>query len=91
MYGGSTGTNTLDELWIYDEINGTWILKDTIGTQPGPLMGHAATAYGNNLLIWGGKNGSQFSSDVYMYNTLTNIWELIEVKSTLHPSSAEGV
>ena len=81
MYGGSTGINNLDELWIYDEIDGSWMLKDTIGEYPGPLMGHGAVAYGNNLLIWGGKNGNVFSSDLYMYNTLTNIWELVEVKS----------
>ena len=25
-----------------------------------------------------------------MYNTLTNIWEVVEVKSTIYPSGGEG-
>ena len=42
-------------------------------------------------MIWGGKNESNFYADLYMYNTLTNIWEAVEVKSTHNPVAAEGV
>ena len=35
MYGGSTGTDLLDELWAYDESDETWTLLDTGGQSPG--------------------------------------------------------
>lgn len=41
-------------------------------------------------MIWGGKNGSLFYSDLHMYNTLTNIWESVEVKSEIKPTAVEG-
>ena len=25
-----------------------------------------------------------------MYNTITNIWEVVEIKSTINPTGAEG-
>ena len=56
VYGGSTGTQVLDELWIYDEIEGTWERKETLGINPGPRMGHAAASIGNNIIIFGGRN-----------------------------------
>ena len=42
------------------------------------------------MLIWGGKNGSEFYDDLYLYNTITNIWELVEIKSKTNPIAAEG-
>ena len=36
MFGGSTGTKELDELWMYDENEGIWTLLDTLGEGPTP-------------------------------------------------------
>ena len=52
-------------------------------------MGRDVFAYDKNLLIWGGKNGNCLLA-IYIHNTLTNIW-VVELKSSQHPSSAEGV
>ena len=41
-------------------------------------------------MIWGGKNGSKFYSDIHMYNTLTNIWEEVDIKSIINPTGVEG-
>jgi len=90
MYGGTDGTEALDELWVYDEANDSWELLNTIGTSPGPRQGHVAAALGNVLIIWGGKNGSTVYKDMFMYNTNTNVWEEVQVKSTVNPTAAEG-
>ena len=90
MYGGRAGTKELDELWVYDENDGTWELKNTAGLGPGSRQGHSAVALGNSLMIWGGKNGSNFYWDLHMYNTLDNLWEEVQVKSTFDPTGAEG-
>ena len=63
---------------------------DTIGEGPRARQGHSAAAIGNSLVIWGGKNGSNFYQDLHMYNTLTNIWEVVDIKSTINPIGAEG-
>ena len=55
VYGGSTGTQVLDELWIYDEMVGTWERKESLGISPGPRMGHSSGVIGNILLIFGGR------------------------------------
>jgi len=71
MFGGTTGTETLEELWVYDEDYDSWELQNTVGISPGPRQGHAAAALGNVLIIWGGKNGSTVHKDMFMYNTFT--------------------
>ena len=90
MYGGSSGSSAIDELWVYDESEGTWELIESIGESPGPRMGHAAVDIGNTLIIFGGKNGSVYYKDIYSYNTLTNIWESIQVQSDINPTAVEG-
>ena len=90
MYGGSTGEVTLDELWIYDELKGTWELKEAIGTSPGPRMGHAAVSIGHNLIIFGGRNESTYYNDMYSYNSLTNTWETMPVRGIAMPARVEG-
>ncbi len=36
IYGGSNGSNAIDEMWIYDEKDGTSEIKEPIGLRPTP-------------------------------------------------------
>ena len=74
MFGGNDGEKALDELWSFDAEKEISEYIDIYGIQPSRRQGHAATAHGANLLIWGGKNGNILYNDMYMYNVLTNTW-----------------
>jgi N-acetylneuraminic acid mutarotase len=90
MYGGSDGSQSLDELWTYDSKYETWSLQEPKGLKPPPRSGHASATLGNNLVIWGGRDAKLIFNDMYFYNTVTNTWELITPTSTLGPIAVEG-
>jgi hypothetical protein len=80
MYGGSDGERALDELWIYHTEKDFWELLEIEGLRPAPRYGHAATAKGYSLVIWGGRNGNEYYNDMFLYNILTNQWEEMAIE-----------
>ena len=67
-----------------------WEYVEIYGIKPAHRFGHAATAHGTSLLIWGGRNGNTLYNDMFMYNVLSKTWSELEIKSNLFPPAAEG-
>lgn len=55
-------------------------------TKPEPRYGHAACAYGAGFVLYGGKlSDGSLSSELWLYDAVTNRWTLRALNSTLTP------
>ncbi len=55
LFGGETGSKCTNDLWRFDIANKTWTKIAPAGdAAPAPRCGHAAVAYGNVFLVFGG-------------------------------------
>ena len=76
MFGGSSNIGT----WIYDPVGNTWQAMLTGGTPPDPSYILPGVAYDSNnqqIYLFGGKDGSTYSSNLYTYSYATNTWTLL--------------
>lgn len=93
VFGGTNGTNSLNDLYILDTSSNTWIAPSLRGDPPNPREGHSAALIGKRLFIFGGCgniDGAEiFYDDVYVLNTETFMWKHI-VPSGIPPSKRES-
>jgi hypothetical protein len=101
-YGGISlpDNKVLNDLWILNcdnvvwnttlaEMSGAvWTQKQATGSLPGPLKGHTAVYYKNQLVIFGGEDDKgQVNDNLYFLDTESMVWTMKEVKGkgrTLH-------
>lgn len=62
-------TNRLE---VYDPRQNIWESKAAL---PTPLSGYALVAYEGDLYLFGGKNGAQYSQEVYHYDPQQDRWD----------------
>ena len=58
-------------LEVYDPRQDTWEQRAKL---PAPVSAYALTAFEGRLYLFGGKNGSQYLSSVYIYDPQTDEW-----------------
>ncbi|KAJ2953641.1 hypothetical protein O0L34_g1253 [Tuta absoluta] len=62
------------------------VMRPTNLSKPEPRYGHAACAYGNGFVLFGGKlSDGSLSSELWLYDVITNVWTLRAVNSTFTP------
>jgi hypothetical protein len=84
MFGGTSFTGT----WIYDPVGNTWQNVKTSGTPPDPSLILPAVAYSSNaqqIYLFGGRDASTYSSNLYTYNYATNTWTLLSPVGGIAP------
>ncbi|RIA83037.1 hypothetical protein C1645_861709 [Glomus cerebriforme] len=91
LWGGSDGTNELNDMFILDTINLIERVGSLVGA-PTPRYNYGATLLpDNNIIYMGGYDGNaEFPLDlVYIYNTMNNSWSNITAKGKV-PFSRDG-
>ncbi len=89
LFGGSNGSTTDSDTWLYSEASDTWTLQAP-STAPSARTG-ASMAYDSatgQIVLFGGMSGSTYDSDTWLYNPATDTWTA-ESPST-HPSARAG-
>jgi hypothetical protein len=80
IFGDFWSLNCINVPWnsSSNELTGAvWKQIKTMKNSPGPLKGHSCAAYKNNVILFGGMDGSaHFSNSLYFYNTDSNEWIL---------------
>lgn len=79
IFGGGSGAAGLNDLWRL-ELSGkpTWTQLYPIGRKPEPRVYHTATVVRDVMIIYGGLDGKQCFSNMYIYNFTSNTYtELI--------------
>lgn len=92
IFGGCTVANTtFNDLWRFDLASRCWIRPIATGTFPSPKASASFVNYKDNIILFGGWSHStpnfmyyldwRISNNVHVFNTETNRWSLIQVKS----------
>jgi hypothetical protein len=91
LFGGSTGSKLLNELWVYDPLKNKWDKPKAFGTPPPPIEEHASLVYKDCLIVHGGKdiNGDAMS-DVFFLNFITKTWFKMPSNYPMHPQGKYG-
>jgi N-acetylneuraminic acid mutarotase len=77
VFGGWTGSASLNDLWEYSPTSNQWTQLTPTGTPPAArwAMGETWDPDLQRLLIFGGRDGATLFDDTWAYNTITNDWE----------------
>eukprot|EP00931_Biecheleriopsis_adriatica_P020781 TRINITY_DN13787_c0_g1_i5.p1 TRINITY_DN13787_c0_g1~~TRINITY_DN13787_c0_g1_i5.p1 ORF type:complete len:835 (-),score=136.92 TRINITY_DN13787_c0_g1_i5:87-2591(-) len=84
VYGGATGGGGLssDELFLLDirnEERSQWMSVPVLGTSPGRRYGHTMTFNKPLLIVFGGNNGQQAESDIWVLDVERSPFQWQEV------------
>ncbi|CAG9318074.1 unnamed protein product [Blepharisma stoltei] len=90
LFGGTDGTNYLNDLWVYNPEGKSWESINSEGATPTSRSGHAADSEGNIMVIFGGEGTTGYLGDMYQYNTISNAWTLISPSSNTMPNARTG-
>ena len=68
---------------MYDIFNHTWttLPEPPPGLSPSPRYDHAATTYGDQLLVYGGANATNILGDFWAFDFERSSWKLIAAVS----------
>ncbi|MEM4385856.1 MAG: kelch repeat-containing protein [Candidatus Anstonellales archaeon] len=91
-YGGeySSPATHLNDLIEFDIFNNKWKIINTTGS-PSPRMAHSAVVVGDNMYIFGGYNGSNFSNELWKYNFTSSVWTKLNPTGNLPPPRSEHI
>lgn len=89
VFGGVSETHqVLGDLWMFDPKSNSWMPASPGGPLPLPREGHAATASGTSMWIYGGVSyGYLPFGDIWRYDIGVNAWTLLHdgIDGTLGP------
>ncbi|MBM3131106.1 MAG: hypothetical protein FJ009_21085 [Chloroflexi bacterium] len=76
LFGGNDWGGGDDETWVYDLSANTWTQMSPVGgTKPSARWRHAMAYIGDDqVLLFGGWNGSGFFDDTWVYDLSDNTW-----------------
>jgi hypothetical protein len=79
IFGGGSGASGLNDLWRLDLISPPrWTQLHPTGRKPEPRVYHTATVVRDVMIIYGGLDGKQCFSNIFLYNFVSNTYiELI--------------
>lgn len=90
IFGGSTGTTYLDEVWHYDRASATWTAKAPL---PEP-MGNLSVAYNPRdgmIYVAGGWQDVYYSNALHRYDPASDTWETLAPLPTAKSGAAIGI
>jgi hypothetical protein len=64
--GGRTATVNRNDLYLYSTFENTATLLETSGDIPSPRYRPASAMYGGDLIVWGGRSGTEHDDNLYM-------------------------
>jgi N-acetylneuraminic acid mutarotase len=89
VFGGTTDSTVLDELWSFDLVSKVWFQRTPTGVVPAARHGHRAVLIDSKMYIFGGKNGNTYYDDVVYYDIVNNAW-VQTVLPPVRPSARYG-
>jgi hypothetical protein len=84
IYGGRTEKGKAsNQLYKFDILTDCWHLLEDDDSESHPCRyGHTATAIDNNIYFFGGTDGEQYYSDLYILNTENMKWSIATTQGT---------
>lgn len=81
VIGGWNGHDTMDDVFQYSFLSNLWFeVRRIKGTRPKPRYRHSATAYKNEIIIFGGVDTSQKRfNDLFCFNVKLRQWDELSV------------
>lgn len=84
MFGGYDGVRSFNDIEVFDIEIATWTqLKEYSGKVPIARDAHTMVACKQNLLLFGGHDGTNHLNDLHEFNTVTNTWTEIKYEDKL--------
>eukprot|EP00299_Pterocystis_sp_00344_P017414 c8723_g1_i1.p1 GENE.c8723_g1_i1~~c8723_g1_i1.p1 ORF type:complete len:915 (-),score=205.97 c8723_g1_i1:18-2600(-) len=78
VWGGKSGDEPLDDMWIYDVPSHQWSRKSQIGLRPGPRFDHAVASSDTHMFMFGGyepcDGDSAYSADLWRWSFGDEQW-----------------
>ena len=95
IFGGwhPASSSALSDLHAWDCNTRSWSgPMDTIGPAPSPRWGHSAVCYGDRMVVFGGCNGTDMFSDLYLLDLSQSpsVWVGITHNTGLSPGPTAG-
>lgn len=80
LFGGKNDAVLFDDLWCFDVLQGRWteIIPRT-RDKPSARFGSASCAWGDDLLIVGGRDSVQDNNDVWVFRMRNLTWEKLTI------------
>ena len=88
LFGGFTGTERLNDLYVYDIASGQWTLENGLqGLPPSPRSGHSVVvaADGRRVFVFGGATTGKLFNDIYILDLKSRTWTPLLPKVTGTP------
>jgi fructose-1,6-bisphosphatase len=73
MFGGTTASGPVNDLWWYNPAANTWAQQTPTGVQPPARYNHSMVWDGTRVIMFGG-NGDAYYNDLWFYNPAANTW-----------------
>lgn len=73
LFGGRRGSDTLEDLWIFEVADASWRRVDVRG--PSARFGHNAEMVDGRLLVFAGQRGSTLLNDLWAFDPSSERWE----------------
>jgi hypothetical protein len=76
LFGGDTGTSTLDDTWEWDGASGTWTKRTPSGASPPARARHAMTfdSARAKVVLFAGDTGSSILQDAWEWEGASGTW-----------------
>jgi len=96
LFGGIVGLNQCNDTWLFDTATNSWTNKTAdspdITNTPSPRAFLAmATLPDNNVLLFGGMNGTAHTNDTWLFDTATNSWTQLSTSPTPSARSSHAM
>ena len=80
LFGGRSGAQAFQDLWVYDVPANRWSLAEPGGDPPPGRFGHNAIFDDEQrlMIVFGGQAGDDFFNDVWGYDPVANAWALLD-------------
>jgi Rab9 effector protein with kelch motifs len=79
VFGGGSGTAGLSDLWRFDLTTHKWTKLRPIGRKPEARVYHTATVVRDAMIIYGGLDGKQCFSNMFLYNFHANTYTELNI------------
>ena len=91
VFGGSCDNDSRNDLYEFDLNTNLWKAVEVKGSIPPPREGHSACLYEDRyLVVYGGWNGKETLSDLYILDMSQMTWMAVEKTTGKEPASRES-
>ncbi|KAF7422223.1 Negative regulator of mitotic exit [Pleurotus ostreatus] len=75
VFGGHATGAFFNDIWVFTLTTLAWELCEPVaGDRPAPRSGHSCVAHGDNVIVFGGTDGTYHYHDTWAFDTRSRTW-----------------